>query len=256
MLLSRSSASIPYEIRQYGVRYAIETEYKVGRDGEGFRALAGYIGVGTQPQNVGSKSIAMTAPVVTENKKDESSSEKQQQQQQGEKIAMTAPVITSSDTSTGDKIAMTAPVITRNKDDTAIPTKGGGGGGDGGGGMMKKMAFILPEEYNDMSKIPKPTNSKVVIKEVPSATGAVHTFSGTVNDAMAKRKAADLARQLKEDGVKEMTEEDVLQKYDLWQFHPPFTLGPMRRNEIWVDLTPSQVDELLKKFKEEKKEDL
>ena len=238
MLLSRSSASIPYEIRQYGVRYAIETEYKVGRDGDGFRALAGYIGVGTQPQNVGSKSIAMKAPVVTENKKE---------QQQGEKIAMTAPVITSSDTSSGDKIAMTAPVITSKKDDSSTKS---------GGGMMKKMQFILPEEYDDMSKIPKPTNSKVVIKEIPSATGVAHTFSGTVNDTTAKSKAADLARQLKEDGVKELTEEDVLQKYDLWQFHPPFTLGPLRRNEIWVDLTPSQVDDLLKKFKEGKKDDL
>ncbi len=227
MLLSRSSASIPYEIRQYGVRYAIETEYQVGRDGDGFRALAGYIGVGTQPQNEGSTSIAMTAPVVTESVK-------------GEKIAMTAPVVTSSG---GEKIAMTAPVVTSSDGSN---TSSGNNGKE-----MKRMQFILPQEFDDISKIPKPTNSKVVIKEVPSATGVVHAFSGTVNESKAKSKAAELGRQLKEDGVK-TSEEEVLQNYDLWQFHPPFTIGPMRRNEIWVGLTPSQVDELLKKFREGK----
>jgi len=207
MLLSRATASFPYELRRYGVRYAIETEFKAGGgDGNGFRALAGYIGVGTTPQNEGSVSIAMTAPVVTDNVK-------------GEKIAMTAPVVTSS-----DEI--------------------------GSATEMKKMQFILPEEYDDMSKIPKPTNPNVVVKKVPAAVGAVHTFTGFVKDAKAKNTATALAKQLQQDGV-DTTGEEVLKKYDLWQFHPPFTLGPLRRNEIWVELTPKQVDELLKKFKEE-----
>ena len=201
-LLVRSSASLPYEIRRYGIRYAIETEFAIGQQSAGFRALAGYIGVGTAPQNEGSVSVAMTAPVVTENS--------------GEKIAMTAPVVMSSDK------------------------------------QMKRMQFILPEEYDDISKIPKPTNSKVSIKKVAAGTGAAHKFSGFVNDEIAENKARELAKQLKEDGV-DVSEEEVLNKYDLWQFHPPFTLGPLRRNEIWVNLTPKQVDILLEKYQNEKK---
>eukprot|EP01083_Nonionella_stella_P072086 194133_1 len=210
VILSRSSAAVPYEIRRYGIRYAIETEYQSGRNGDGFRALAGYIGVGTSPQNEGSVGIAMTAPVVTD----------------------------SGAKGSGEKIAMTAPVVTSDSD-----SKSSEG--------MKKMQFILPEEYDDISKIPKPTNPKVIVKEVPAATGAVHTFSGAMNDTKEKTKVSEIANQLKEDGV-DMTEEEVGQNYALWQFHPPFTLGPMRKNEIWVGLSQEQVDELLNKFKETK----
>lgn len=220
-LLIRSSTAIPYEIRRYGVRYAIETEFPKGRESLGFRALAGYIGVGTVPQNEGSVSVAMTAPVVTEDS-----------DKGGKQIAMTAPVVTSSSESGGKSIAMTAPVVMS------------------GDTQMKKMQFILPAEYDDMAKIPKPTNRNVILKEVPAATGAVHKFSGFVNDEKSKEKARDLANQLKEDGV-DVTEEDVLKNYELWQHHPPFTLGPLRRNEIWVNLTQKQVDELLKKYKED-----
>lgn len=219
-MLTRSTVSLPYEIRQYGVRYAIETEYNSvgGGQGGGFRALAGYIGVGTAPQNEGSVAMAMTAPVVTENV--------------GEKIAMTAPVVTSG-AKKGESISMTAPVVTS------------------GDKQMKKMQFILPEKYDDMSKIPKPTNPNVIVKELPAETGAVHTFNGSMNDSKEKSKVTEFAKQLKNDGV-DMSEEEVLSKYDLWQFHPPFTLGPLRKNEIWVPLTAQQVNELLRKFKEEK----
>lgn len=222
VLLSRSTTPIAWEVRQYAKRFAIETECK--RDGDGFRALAGYIGVGGTPQNEGAVSVAMTAPVVTESVG----------QKGGEKIAMTAPVVMKK--GEGEKIAMTAPVVTSadEKDEA------------------KKMQFILPEEYDELEKIPKPTSDKVKVVEVPAATGAVHRFNGSMNDAKSKTKATAFARQLIEDGV-DTTEEEVLQNYELWQFHPPFTVAPLRRNEIWVNLTDSQVDELLKKYKDDKK---
>jgi len=200
LLLKRSSTAIPYEIRRYGVRYACETEFPSdGNNGMGFRALAGYIGVGTEPQNDGGKGIAMTAPVVTENRK-------------------------------GAAIAMTAPVIT----DTV--------------GDVKKMAFILPAEYDSMDKIPKPTNPKVKIAEIPAATGAVHTFSGSCNDQTGKDKAQDLIDQLKTDGV-EIDDKAAMDKFELWQFNPPFTIPMLRKNEVWIDLTEGQVKDLLNKYK-------
>ena len=79
------SAPVPFEVRQYGQRYAVSTTM-VG-DG-GFMTLAGYIGVGTSPQNEGAGMtqpsptvVAMTAPVVTKNPK---------------AVAMTSPVTTST----------------------------------------------------------------------------------------------------------------------------------------------------------------
>jgi hypothetical protein len=213
VLLSRAEAQFSYQIRQYGTRYAIETEYDPIRGtGAGFSALAGYIGVTTKPQNEGSVSISMTAPVITE--------DMQQQQVKGQKIAMTSPVITSDE-------------------------------GRASAGGMKKMQFVLPAEYDQMSKIPKPTNPKVAIKEIPSAVGAVHAFTGQVNDEKAKKNALALIQQLKEDGV-DIDEKVALESYELWQYHPPFTLGPFRRNEIWMELTRQQLKKLLDKHKESK----
>lgn len=200
-IMSRS-ASITYDLRKYGVRYACETVYPMSdkNDGMGFRALAGYIGVGTSPQNEDVKGIAMTAPVVTEKSK-------------GKAIAMTAPVATE----------------------------------DAGNGM-KKMAFILPAEYDSMDKIPKPTNPKVSISEIPANSGAVHTFSGSCNDKKAKEKVKALIDQLKSDGV-DVDEKTAMESFELWQYHPPFTIPMMRKNEVWVSLNEDQIDHLLKKYK-------
>lgn len=85
-LLCRSSCDTPYEVREYGTRFAIETDVVRNETGLAFRRLAGYIGVGSTPQNEGVVSIAMTAPVSTAS----SSSTKG-----GTTIAMTAPVSTS-----------------------------------------------------------------------------------------------------------------------------------------------------------------
>jgi len=60
----RHVAEIPYEIREYGKRYAIETYYDAGYTSPSFRRLAGFIGVGSAPRNDGGQAIAMTAPVT------------------------------------------------------------------------------------------------------------------------------------------------------------------------------------------------
>lgn len=214
-LLSRASSSttnfIPYEIRRYGKKFACETEYKMGMEGTGFPALAGYIGVGKQPQNDGGAG--------------------------GMAIDMTAPVVTQKVSSGGKAIAMTAPVVTS-----------GGGGNSNFQNEMKKMQFILPKEFDSLEKIPQPTNSKVKIVEIPPSTGAVHAFSGSCNDQKAKSKVQELIKQLKEDGV-EIDSESAIQNFSIFQYHPPFTISAFRRNEVWIDLTDSQVDSLLNRFR-------
>jgi hypothetical protein len=141
-------------------------------------------------------------------------------------IAMTAPVI--KEKSAPKAIAMTAPVIKSDSD--------------------QKMQFILPAEYDSMSKIPKPTNPAVTILEIPPAKGAVHRYSGSWSDESGRKMAKDLAAQLQKDGLSELTEEEVLERYQWWGFNPPFTLPMFRRNEIWVPLTDVQVEQLMRGF--------
>ena len=107
----------------------------------------------------------------------------------------------------------------------------------------KVMQFMLPAEMDDMSKIPKPTNSDVTVKELPAAVGAVMRYSGTFNEENNKAKAKEFAKQLKDDGL-DIEEEDFMDKHQVWGFNPPWTIPSMRRNEIWIELTEDQVQKL------------
>jgi len=220
VMLSRQppTATIPYEIRKYGTRFAIETEFVEGAKDDNMRspfmALAGYIGVISDPENEGATSIAMTAPVAM--------------MDTGEKK--------------GIKIDMTAPVVLQetgiSKTDSSVLS-------------VKKMQFILPAEYDTITKIPKPTNPDVIVKEIPPAIGAVHRFNGRFNERRSRVKVSLLVKQLIEDGVSDMTEEEALTKFQYWGYNPPFTIPFLRRNEVWIELTKKQVDYLVKKFSEQ-----
>ena len=83
VLLDRQGAALPYEIREYGTRFAIETYFGTDNaDRPPFMKLAGFIGVGSAPKNDGGRAIAMTAPVAM-----------QRDHSGGQKISMTAPVV-------------------------------------------------------------------------------------------------------------------------------------------------------------------
>lgn len=176
-----------------------------GDDNSPFMILAKYIGVFGTPENEGKEAIAMTAPVVKDSNNVRG----------GTAIAMTAPVVKSKEAGTGDR--------------------------DG----FKTMDFILPAEYDTYSKIPKPTNPQVTIKEIPPAVGVVHRFNGSMDDKRADEMARQLALQLQQDGLKEMTEEYVLDHYQFWGYNPPFTLPMFRRNEVWVEINEKELDILV-----------
>ena len=131
--------------------------------------LAKYIGVFGTPENEGNTNIAMTAPVVLE---------------QGS----TQPKQTGEPTS----IAMTAPVVI----ETNFTVQG-----------MKKMMFMLPDEYDDIAKIPKPTNPAVHIEMIPSEFGAVRRYNGDYNVKINSKMAQELGEQLLSDGLVDITTE-------------------------------------------------
>lgn len=150
-------------------------------------------------------------------------------------IAMTAPVV--MERGGGTAIAMTAPVVMSS--------------GDKSEGEM--MQFMLPVEYDSMDKVPKPTNSAVRIKELPPSVGVAHRYAGSLSTPEETRKIAmELVKQVQQDGVSGLKEDDALANYQFWGYNPPFTLPMFRRNEVWIPLTKEQADELVQSVGDQK----
>jgi len=212
-----ATAQTIYQIREYGTRFVAEVEYAGGDKSTGspFRALAKYIGVFGKPENEGTEATAMTLPGVVA------------MERKGTPMAMTAPVAMGR---TGTPMAMTAPVAMEKNEGS------------------KTMKFFLPAEYDSLGKIPKPTNPDVKIAEIPPQVGVVVRYSGSFTEKLHDKKAKFLSAQLREDGIDRMTEEYVMQHYQFWGFNPPFTIPMFRRNEVWLELTPEEVEVLRKKF--------
>ncbi|KAL2644985.1 hypothetical protein R1flu_012572 [Riccia fluitans] len=191
-----------YEIREYPECLAAEVTYdpttmKQGRDG-GFMLLAGYIGAVGKPNNV---------QTTDQGNADAS----------GEKIAMTAPVITQEVKGEPEKIAMTAPVITQEAQaGEAEESK-----------KQVTMQFLLPAKYT-MDNVPKPTDERVSVKAVPARKYGVLTFSGVANDSLTQKMLGTLKDALQEKGYK------ITGDYILARYNPPWTLGFLRKNEVML----------------------
>ncbi|KAL2636339.1 hypothetical protein R1flu_007818 [Riccia fluitans] len=182
-----------YEVREYSSWVVAETAYdpskvKGGRDG-GFMFLASFIGAFGKAEN---------------------SKPGEEGNGGSEKIAMTAPVITSE--SSGEKIAMTAPVITKENESV---------------GKLTTMQFVLPSSYT-IENVPKPTDSRVIVKEMPGRMLGVITFSGSATDSLTKQKLGILESALKGAGYK-ITGDHMLARYN-----DPFTPWFLRTNEVMV----------------------
>ncbi|MCJ7445950.1 MAG: heme-binding protein [Methanotrichaceae archaeon] len=135
----------------------------------------------------------------------------------GEKIEMTAPVVTptpqpsGTESTQGEKIEMTAPVVTTNTE------KG------------QFMAFIMPERF-DINSIPKPSSNSVKIELVEPRKLATIRFSGYVNQENYKKNLELLNKTLENRGIS--TKGEPL----LMQYNDPLTPPFLRRNEIAVQV--------------------
>ena len=214
----------PYEVlfrRTTGNNVDVATPYELRKYATRYAAMVEYNSTSTsEPFRILAKYIGVFGTPQNEGKTN---------------IAMTAPVVMEDSTTQGPTpIAMTAPVVMENN---ATSSSG-----------MKKMMFMLPEEFNDLSKIPTPTNPAVQILQLPSEIGAVHTYNGQYNTAINEEKAQHLGRQLHSDGLVDMTEEYVMGHYQFWGYNPPFTIPYFRRNEIWIPLREEQARLLKERF--------
>lgn len=128
-------------------------------------------------------------------------------------IAMTAPVAQAAGSSASGQsqsIAMTAPVAQ-----------------SATGQDRWVIQFFMPAEYT-MASLPVPRDPAVVLRVVPAETYAVLRFSGlgsarTVADKQAQLEAALTDSQWASAG-------DPV----VWFYDPPWTLPPLRRNEVAV----------------------
>ena len=129
-------------------------------------------------------------------------------------IAMTAPVIADQDTESGQKIAMTAPVIAES---------------DKQGWHYR---FVLPAEFT-IDNAPKPLDERVRLLEIPGSKVAVIRYSGFWSEDGMREKTAELERWIQEQSLTPASQ-------PRWAaYNPPWTLPFMRRNEVLVDVIPT-----------------
>ncbi len=124
------------------------------------------------------------------------------------RIAMTAPVAQDAQT-----IAMTAPVA-----QTAEP-----------GGW--RIRFFLPSALT-LATAPVPNDPQVVVAEVPAETVAVLRFTGSTGPAAVAAARQRLLAALATSPWRAVGEPVA------WFYDPPWTLPPLRRNEVAVPVAP------------------
>ncbi|KAF9617245.1 hypothetical protein IFM89_035189 [Coptis chinensis] len=91
------------------------------------------------------------------------------------------------------------------------------------------MQLVLPSKFSMAEEAPKPTDERVVIKEGGRTYGVIK-FSGVATDAVVEEKVGKLKKSLEKNGYK------VIGDYLLARYNPPWTLPPLRTNEIMIPI--------------------
>ncbi len=138
-----------------------------------------------------------------------------------QKIAMTAPVEQApapAAASRGEKIAMTAPV-----EQSAAS----------GGGYL--VGFVVPGKFTPET-VPRPTDARVSIRQVPARRVAVWRYSGRWTESNFREHEALLRAALKQRGIAVApTVEARIARYDA-----PFMPWFLRRNEVHITMETPQ----------------
>jgi hypothetical protein len=116
----------------------------------------------------------------------------------------------------GTKIAMTTPVL----------MQAGSGGGD------RAMAFVMPSEMG-VEKVPKPSDEALRPSVRQAGRYVVFRDSGWWKKRDEERAAARVKDWVERRGLKVQGEPEVA------YYDPPWTLGPLRRNELLWRIGPT-----------------
>ena len=129
---------------------------------------------------------------------------------------MTSPVLVEH-----SKLAMTSPVISNARD---------------------SMGFVMPFEYTSISQLPKPKDPRIELKAIPRRLIAVRRFSGWYSADAGNHHLNSLYDLLKKDEHVSCSKEAL--EWSVAQYHPPFTIPFLRRNEVWVALNAENNEKL------------
>ncbi|MCH8500556.1 MAG: heme-binding protein [Aliidiomarina sp.] len=130
-------------------------------------------------------------------------------------IAMTSPVTMKPQSV---EISMTAPVTMQQNDN------------------RWRVHFVMPSKYS-YETLPKPNNSQVQVRQVPTQTYAVVSFSGFAGERRTKQIATELLAWMQDQGLTPLGSPEVA-RYD-----PPWRLPFLRRNEIMIAYLDDQHDD-------------
>jgi hypothetical protein len=130
------------------------------------------------------------------------------------RIAMTAPVTQSRE---AERIAMTAPVLQQKTKE--------------GEAAEWVVQFTMPAQYR-IDDLPRPTDDRVRIREVPASTMAVIRFSGFARTNALEAKEKELREFMAGEKL------DAVGEAAYAFYNPPFTLPPLRRNEVLIEVAP------------------
>lgn len=126
-------------------------------------------------------------------------------------IEMTAPVTASK----SEKIEMTAPVTSTKMVDGYL------------------IAFVMPRRLS-ITTTPTPDDSSIHIREIPVHRVAVIRFSGRWTSTSMEEHGQELTEWISKNGITPIGA-PVIARYN-----PPFTPWFLRRNEIQIEIKPSQ----------------
>jgi hypothetical protein len=96
-----------------------------------------------------------------------------------------------------------------------------------------RIQFFMPSQYR-LADLPKPRDPSVQLSVVPAQTYAVLEFSGSIDGDVMKAKQRELLRELA--GAKWRASGEPVN----WFYDPPWTLPPLRRNEVAVPVVPAR----------------
>ena len=122
------------------------------------------------------------------------------------KVAMTAPVVQES---ASTRIAMTSPVVQER--------------GDQAGRQV--VAFVMPAEFT-ADTLPTPTDPRIRVREIPTQTAAVKTFTGRWTEQAYQEQLAELRNAVAQAGL------EISGPPRFARFDPPWTPWVLRRNEV------------------------
>lgn len=131
------------------------------------------------------------------------------------KLAKFIGVFGSPENKESESISMTAPVITTPSESASNDS-------------AFTMGFVLPSKFENVERVPTPTDPSVSIKSANWGTVACATFSGWASESDVKRQEDTLKKLLLQDGY------TVAGRTLLARYNPPWTLGPLRKNEVLI----------------------